>query len=246
MALREQFEASGNWLFRWRSYLPLVFFVPLLVEMRNFNWPMQSYQLQVDWELVCLGVSLVGLAVRVITVGCTPAGTSGRNTGDQYAESLNTTGMYSIVRHPLYLGNFLMWLGIAVFSLDWRLLLIFVLAFWLYYERIMFAEEEFLRATFGRKFINWASTTPAFIPRFTHWQSPSLPFSPKTALRKEYHGLFGLAVAFNGLEVVEHLVVEGKIRLETHWLVLGIIGLAAYLIVRPLRKRTRFLHVEGR
>ena len=32
--------------------------------------------------------------------------TSGRNTHDQVADSLNTSGIYSIVRHPLYVGNF--------------------------------------------------------------------------------------------------------------------------------------------
>ena len=33
MPLREHFGTSGNWLFRWRSYLPLVLFVPVLAVM---------------------------------------------------------------------------------------------------------------------------------------------------------------------------------------------------------------------
>ena len=51
-----------------------------------------------------------------LCVGFTPRGTSGRNTKEgQVAESLNTLGMYSMCRHPLYLGNLLMWLGIVMY-----------------------------------------------------------------------------------------------------------------------------------
>ncbi|MGB8874133.1 MAG: hypothetical protein WCC75_12145, partial [Desulfobaccales bacterium] len=45
--------------------------------------------------------------------GLPPRGTSGRNTQGQVAETLNTTGIYSLVRNPLYLGNFLIWLGLS-------------------------------------------------------------------------------------------------------------------------------------
>ncbi len=56
-------------------------------------------------------ISFFGLALRVIVVGHAPYGTSGRNTREQVADTLNTTGMYSIVRHPLYLANYLIILG---------------------------------------------------------------------------------------------------------------------------------------
>ncbi|NLL27934.1 MAG: DUF1295 domain-containing protein [Bacteroidales bacterium] len=44
-----------------------------------------------------------------------PKGISGKNTEKQIADFLNTKGMYSIVRHPLYLGDFLMWLGLFIY-----------------------------------------------------------------------------------------------------------------------------------
>lgn len=246
MTLQDELEATGAWLFRWRSFFPLVLLIPLLVEMQRFEWPMQSHRLQVVWELCCFAVSVIGLAVRVMTVGHRPAGTSGRNTLKQIAHSLNTTGMYSIVRHPLYLGNFLMWLGLAMFSLDWRLLVIFILAFWLYYERIMLAEESFLRRKFGQQFENWAANTPAFIPRLRGWQPPTLPFSFRTVLKQEYTSFFLLPAGFIGLELVEHLVVEKRLVVEPHWVILGLVGLLSYLVLRTLKKRTRLLHVEGR
>jgi len=242
MALQDELESAGNWLFRWRSFLPLVLFVPFVIDMRHFEWPMHSRQLQDVWELCCLAVALGGLAVRVVTIGHVPDGTSGRNTKHQLATALNTTGIYSIVRHPLYLGNFLMWLGMAMFCRDWQLLVIFVLAFWLYYERIMIAEEAFLRNKFGQEFDDWAARTPAFIPRVRQWHAPSLRFSVRKALRQEYSGFFGLIGVFVGLDLVSHLIVDGQPTIDLQWAILGVFGLAVYLTLRTLKKRTRLLH----
>ena len=98
-------------------------------------------------------------------MGFVPKDTSQRNTGRPQAAALNTTGLYSLVRHPLYVGNYLMWLGVALFTGAWWAPVIVSLVFWLYYERIMFAEEEFLRRRFGGDYTAWASTVPAFLPR---------------------------------------------------------------------------------
>jgi len=148
MPLREELRSNGEWLFRWRSYLPLVLFAlvfPAMVVSRQGT----AQESWLAWDLFCVAVGLMGEAVRVLTVGFVPRGTSGRNTHGQVAEALNTTGMYSLVRHPLYLGNFLMWMGPALLPANGWLATTVVLAFWLYYERIMFAEEEFLRGSYG-------------------------------------------------------------------------------------------------
>ena len=52
--------------------------------------------------------------MRFYTVGTTPKETSGRNTNQQVAAVLNSTGMYSMLRHPLYLGNYLIWVGLSI------------------------------------------------------------------------------------------------------------------------------------
>ena len=103
MALREHFEDSGHWLFRWRSYLPLVGLAVILLALREYEYPGHSETLDHLWEAVCLFVSFAGLAIRSYTIGHTPKGTSGRNTKHQVADRLNTTGAYSLVRNPLYL-----------------------------------------------------------------------------------------------------------------------------------------------
>lgn len=246
MALREDFEQTGNRLFRYRSYLPLFLIIPILLAMREFEWPLQSEPLHEIWEFSWMAVSFFGLAIRCKTIGHTPAYTSGRNTAGQLAVRLNTTGMYSIVRHPLYLGNFIIWLGVSMFSMSWWLVAIFVLSFWVYYERIMFAEEEFLRKQFGREFEEWASATPAFVPKLRGWKKPSLPFSWKNVLKREYTAMFAIVVGFFSLAVIEHYVLEGQLVFEPVYLTLGAIALTAFLILRTLKRNTRFLHVEGR
>ena len=70
---------------------------------------------------VCAGLlTLSGLALRAYTVCTTPKGTSGRNTARQVADHLNTKGIYSVVRHPLYLANYLIWAGILLLLILWE------------------------------------------------------------------------------------------------------------------------------
>jgi|Deesub1362B_J571_1020462.scaffolds.fasta_scaffold00289_39 protein-S-isoprenylcysteine O-methyltransferase Ste14 len=248
MALREELERQGAWLFRRRSYLPLLILPVLLVALRDSEClePLLGDGAEDLWEFFCIGVSFFGFFIRCFTVGHVPKGTSGRNTKDQIAERLNTTGMYSVVRHPLYLGNFFIMLGMAMFTQVWWFVLIAVLAFWIYYERIIFKEEEFLRQKFGDAFVEWARTTPAFLPRLGNWRKPDLPFSLKTVLKREYTGLFVISSSFTLLETAGDFVSEGALEIEMGWLVFFGISLVAYLTLRTLKKKTRLLHVEGR
>ena len=246
MALREEFEGEGNWLFRWRSYLPLVLLVLVLIVMEDFTYLGNSTTLDTVWEVFCVLVSSVGLAVRAFTIGYAPRGTSGRNTAGQMAEVLNTTGIYSIVRHPLYVGNFIMWLGLSLFPHLWWLTVIYILAFWLYYERIMYTEEHFLRGKFGEQYDAWAEKTPPFIPNVKLWRPPNLPFSFRNVLRREYNGFFAMVVTFFVLEVRGDLAVEGRLILETGWLILLGVSFVIWLVLRTLKRKTALLDVEGR
>ena len=98
--LVNEFEQQGLRLFRWRSYLPAVFLGLAALAIWLHPGVIPRW-----WQVVSLAVGLLGLLVRILTVGYTPKNTSGRNTAEgQVADSINTTGMYSMVRHPLYVG----------------------------------------------------------------------------------------------------------------------------------------------
>jgi len=246
MALKEEFEKVGTWLFRWRSYLPLLLAGIIFNGMRNFEYPGNSHYWDRVWEIFCLSISFFGLAIRSYTIGHTPHGTSERNTRSQEARSLNTTGMYSIVRHPLYLGNFFCWLGVSMFPRVWSVSVIVILSFWIYYERIMFAEEEFLRKKFGEEFEKWANKTPSFLPRLRNWAPNVLPFSFRNVLKREYSGFFAIIVSFTILEIIGNIFAEGELGLDPMWGALFLFGMITYLSLRTLKKKTRFLNVAGR
>ncbi len=199
-----------------------------------------------SWGAFCLVVSLTGLIIRAITVGHTPKGTSGRNTDKQIAECLNHTGIYSVVRHPLYLGNFLMWLGLFLFIGIWWFVVICGLAYWLYYERIMFAEEEFLRRSYPTIYENWARQTPAFLPRLSGWCPSNLPFSLRNVLKREYNGLFAMVISFTILNAISHLFVLHRFQIDVFWQIIFGSGTVLFLILRSLKKYTHVLEIAGR
>jgi protein-S-isoprenylcysteine O-methyltransferase Ste14 len=246
MALREELRKQGNWLFRWRSYLPLILIVIVLLGMNYFEYPGHSELYDDIWEIMCLFISFSGIGIRFFTVGYAPEGTSGTNTRAQVADTLNTSGMYSIMRHPLYLGNFIIWFGLSAFFHLWWFSLIITLIFWLYYERIMFAEEEFLREKFGNSYSEWAEKTPAFIPDIRKWRSSDMKFSYRKAIKNEYKSFFAVIVAFTILEIIGDIFVEKKLEIDRMWLSILIISLMIYTVIRFLKKRTKILEVQGR
>jgi protein-S-isoprenylcysteine O-methyltransferase Ste14 len=249
MPLKEEFETTGNLLFRRRSYLTTLLLVIgiIILTNQNLSYPFENHTLDLIWELFCFSISILGLFIRGLTIAFVPRRTSGRNTHKgQVADTLNTTGMYSIVRHPLYLGNFLIFLGILLFPRVWWFIFVYVLTYVIFYERIMFAEEEFLRNKFRQKYLEWSQLTPAIIPNITLWKPPSLEFSYKSILKKEYITFFIITTAFTFLEIVQDFVITGKFVLDPLWCSVFVFGVFTFIILRILRKRTHILHANDR
>jgi len=250
MALIEEFDKTGNWLFRWRSFLPLflyllAFFVVVFADTSHV--PHDEF----SWSMICLAISLFGQLIRAITIGNTPKSTSGRNTkAGQVADVLNTKGIYSTVRHPLYVGNFFMWLGIVIYVGNWWFTATIVLLFWLYYERIMFAEEHFLRKKFGQIYLNWAEKTPAFVPKITQWKNADMRFSIRNVLKREYNGFFAVFVSFLLVNILRNYIEYSSLKLEhlinPWWIWLTIGAFIIFITLRTLKKTTKVLNVEGR
>ena len=250
MALQEDFEKQGMWLFKNRGNIPfIIIMIGMLIYYQMLIHP-EHYFLQTEpakeiYLYFCLLVSLIGLAIRAFTVGYTPANTSGRNTKNQLADKLNTSGIYSVVRHPLYLGNFFMWLGPVLLTGHFWFVLVVSLFYWIYYERIMFSEEQFLRRTFGTSYTGWAEKVPAFIPRFSGYEKPSLPFSWKKVLKKEKNGLAAVLIIFCVLGNAGAMIMGDQ---SYNWILTGccIAAILMYATLKFLKYRTNVLNEEGR
>jgi protein-S-isoprenylcysteine O-methyltransferase Ste14 len=249
MALQEEFEKQGVWLFKYRGTLPLIvllvgFVVYLWQEMYPSLFFLEGTPYERCYESCCLIVGLIGLAIRAYTIGYAAKNTSGRNTEEQVADSLNTTGIYSVVRHPLYLGNFLMWLAPALLTGNLWFIIIFVLIYWIYYERIMFAEEQYLRRKFGEQYLEWAKKTPAFIPKFRNFRSSRLSFSWKKVLRQEKNGLVALFVVFAVFNISG--VIIGTDCYNYFFISAAVVTLFGYLVLKYLKRCTAVLREENR
>lgn len=250
MALQEELEKQGNWLFRNRSTIPLlIVFSGILVfvwtALHPGNYPVKQGNFSSFYVYICLMVSLIGLGIRIFTVGYTPANTSGRNTASQLADELNSTGIYSLVRHPLYLGNFFMWLGPVLYTGNFWFVAVVCLFYWIYYERIMFAEEQFLRRKFGERYTSWAGKVPAFIPAISGYRKPRLPFSWKKVLKKEKNGLVNIFLIFCAMDILGAWLRKDD-TFNVILLYACLLSVVLYLILKYLKYRTHLLNEEGR
>lgn len=239
--LREQLEKSGEYLFRKRSYVPLVLYIISTAAILLENNSIVTHG-NIFWSITCLFISLLGLFIRVMTIGYVPRNTSGRNTSEgQIAETINTSGMYSLVRHPLYLGNFFMWMGLILYvAIPW--VIIFSVAFfWFLYERIMLAEEKYIREKFSDEFDRWAQKTPAFFPRSLKWIKSRRKFSAKKVMRREYSGILALSISFVYIDVLKNISYFQRVDIHKFWMIAGIAGIVIWFVLRSLRKWTNVL-----
>lgn len=246
MALIHTFESSGNKLFRYRGQIPLILFLASVPVIYFTDVTAFPEELKMILLIICAIVSFIGFLIRAISIGTTPKNTSGRNTKEQIADTVNQTGIYSTVRHPLYLGNYFMWIGIVGFTFNIWFVLVVTLAYWLYYERIMFAEERFLEKKFGDVYINWSMKVPAFIPSFKNYQRSVVPFSLRSVLRREYSGVLATVIGFLFVAVCRDYFImdEFEFNMIYAWILGG--TLLFTFILRSLKKYTQVLNEEGR
>jgi protein-S-isoprenylcysteine O-methyltransferase Ste14 len=240
MKAADALTKQGYWMFRYRSYLPLFILIFALACM----WTQRGiYSSENIWfDLFCLLLSLSGEAIRIVAVGFAPNRTSGRNTTKQVANQINQTGIYSVLRHPLYLGNFLMWMGIAIFSRIWWLVLLFFLIYWLYYERIILAEEDYLLGKFGDSYLQFTQRVNCIIPSLRNYTPNRYCFRIKKVLRQEYSSLYGLIITFLGVEVFQDWISGRGVYPQAHWILIGASFTLMYITLRALKKLTRILY----
>lgn len=246
MALVNELEKQGNFFFRYRGQFPVFLFILSVPFLYLTDVKSLSPFLKEIYRYSAVILSFLGFFIRSFTVGTTPKGTSGRNTKEQKASVLNTLGIYSTVRHPLYLGNYFMWIGVVVFTYNPYLIAIVSLLYWIYYERIMYAEERFLERKFGEDYLIWASSLPAFFPNLKLYKSSIIPFSFKSVLRREYSGVLATVIGFVFVELIRGYFSNGEWFISQSYLYLLFIVSFIALFLRTLKHHTELLSEEGR
>ena len=120
----------GNFFFKVRSYTP----IPIILIMFYFADP--------TWYSVSIGSFFIvlGECLRMWAVGY--AGGTTRATALGAARDLVTTGPYSYVRNPLYLGNFILSFGVCVIANVLWVIPILVIGYFVQYLPIISVEES--------------------------------------------------------------------------------------------------------
>jgi len=178
MRLREFF-------FKYRSYTPLPFIIAALI--------------LAEPTLITLISGFIVVATGEITRlwSVRYAGSATRTTGKVGADELVTTGPYSHVRNPLYLGNILIAIGFVFMAFPWMPWMLILLCIFLaiQYGAIISLEEDFLLQKFSSIYSDYKNSVPRLIPRLKSWQSGSRkPTELKKAMRTERRTLQSLAL----------------------------------------------------
>lgn len=80
------------------------------------------------------------------------------------------TGVFSVIRHPMYMGSILLYLGLftATFSLASLGFIIIVIIF---YNYIASYEEKILVEQFGEDYEEYKKSVPKWFPRLKFWKN---------------------------------------------------------------------------
>jgi protein-S-isoprenylcysteine O-methyltransferase Ste14 len=143
----------GAVLFRHRGWLPVPFLlVPLLAHgvMEPMNW--------------VAGFALIAIGEAIRLAGVAAAGTVTRRRS-RTVQRLVTYGVFAWMRNPLYVGNFLIWMGFTVISGVLWFIPVAIVLFAIEYTLIVRYEEGVLESIFDDEYLRYQARTPRWLPR---------------------------------------------------------------------------------
>ena len=233
---------SGNFFFKYRNGLFPAIFVILFLMSRPALF-LGSPEL--DRLVVFLGIiiALTGQLFRAVVIGYAYIKRGGKE-GKVYADHLVVRGFFAHVRNPMYVGNFLIAVGISIVYGSPSVYYFVIPFFTFVYLSIVIAEETYLRERFGKEFEDYEKKVPRFIPNFKGLSATLQEFKYdwKRALRKDYGTIFGTVFGILFILIWKNYWVFGyeAKKAEIHSLMLWMIpAIAFYAAVRYLKLTKR-------
>lgn len=99
--------------------------------------------------------------------------------------TLTVAGPYAHVRNPLYVGSFLVGLGVTIAGGVALFVVLFLTFYLLVYSRTALVEARFLEDRYGEAYRSYAAQVPLFIPRASPWR-PAADGEPPTFSLERY------------------------------------------------------------
>jgi protein-S-isoprenylcysteine O-methyltransferase Ste14 len=143
---------------------PVVLFVTALILRSSFSPPIEAGSLTVALALLGAALSLGGFAISLWSFHSFPTVGTGH-----YVESdqrLITTGAYGLCRHPIYLGVYLIWFGLAASYSSAAALVVATIYVVPIYVLYMRSEEQMMLAEFGGEYARYRQKVGMLVPRF--------------------------------------------------------------------------------
>lgn len=233
-------QGTGRWhavadaCFRYRaiSVVPvvlLVYFIFTPVDAGRFNTILNAAGFL---------IALAGAATRINAVGHAKPFTSGRENFLR-AESLNTSGLYSIVRNPLYVGNFLIYNGLLITYSSPAALVFFNVFFVINYHFIILSEERYLAGQFGQAYRDYLGRVPKVLPRFSLYRKNDHPFRPSRALYKEKNTTFYWMFFYAVTLLVKQYKLNGGVIMHFWWHAAPVLVLFALNVVLTASRKPK-------
>lgn len=232
---------EGKYLFKFRGQFPLLL-IALAIPSVWFN-PIKIKEELLNCLLVsAIFISTLGFFVRFMTIGYRSKFSSGRNRSHHHTEKLDILGWYSVTRNPLYFGNYLIWLGISLYVGNPFFSIILSLFYWIYVERIIASEEEYLKITFDEHYVEYAKKTNVFFPNFKNWKKSYNAFSLKIVLKNEYPGLSAAVLCYWFVFFLNRSFLFNSIELTVSDLILVLCVLFFAFMMKLLKKYTKLFN----
>jgi len=87
------------------------------------------------------------------------------------ADFLCTAGPYGYIRNPLYLGNFLIGIGLCIAVNEWYAYALFIASYAFVYSIVIPYEEKFLQERFGTAYTKYKTQTRRLVPRLKPYRN---------------------------------------------------------------------------
>jgi protein-S-isoprenylcysteine O-methyltransferase Ste14 len=184
-------------------------------------------------------LALLGQLLRMVTIGYEYIVRGGKNK-QVYASNLVQGGVFAHCRNPLYVGNILMAVGLALIVHSYAFILLVIPAILFTYACIVAAEESYLLGKFGAEYAEYMLRVNRWLPRLTGLgeSTAGMRFNWKRVLVKEYNTTFTLLAAMLALYWWSGYSSGGAVELPSSEAIIAIFvaWVALYLGVRALKK----------
>ncbi len=227
----------GQFLFKYRSItpIPLIIIVLLLFNISNNQ---NNFILEISFGLLLF---LLGELIRILAVGYSYQGTSGRESFFK-ADNLNIKGIYSIFRNPLYIGNFFIYNGLLVFYGNIGALIFFDFCIITQYYFIIKAEENYLLKKYSDKYKDYCKQVNSILPTFSNYLKNSNKFSWLKVIFKENDSVFNALVIFiviNYFKQKKYLLISQKNNLIFSLFLIFLL-IIIYGFIKIIKRKDKF------